>query len=135
MRNSEPPVVDPNLGRALAPTRSAEVLLLEAPQQLDPVALERLRFGLRLIALRSLSDAEAAEEVVQETLTRGLEALENGQLDDPHKMGAYFRGICHHVIVDMIRARQRTTSLDTLPEISNGDSSADALQTLISVEQ
>jgi RNA polymerase sigma factor (sigma-70 family) len=108
---------------------------LEAPQQLDPVALERLRFGLRLIALRSLSDAEAAEEVVQETLTRGLEALENGQLDDPHKLGAYFRGICHHVIVDMIRARQRTTSLDTLPEISNGDSSADALQTLISDEQ
>ena len=107
----------------------------DAPQQLDSATLERLRFGLRLIALRSLSDADAAEEVVQETLARGLDGLDNGRLDDPEKLGAYFRGICHHVIVDTIRARQRTMSLDTLPDISNGDSSADALHTLISEEQ
>jgi len=43
-------------------------------------------FGLRLIALRSLSDADAAEEVVQETLARGLDALDNGRLDAPEKL-------------------------------------------------
>ena len=107
----------------------------DAPQQLDPVTLERLRVGLRLIALRSLSDAEAAEEVVQETLTRGLGALEDGRLNDPAKLAAYFRGICHHVIVDTIRTRQRTTSLDALPERAKENPNGDALHVLISEEQ
>ena len=107
----------------------------DAPQQLDSVTLERLRTGLRLIALRSLSDVEAAEEVVQETLARGLGALEDGRLNDPAKLAAYFRGICHHVIVDTIRSRQRTTSLDTLPERPDGNPNGDALHALISSEQ
>ena len=102
----------------------------DALQQLDPAMLERLRSGLRLIALRSLSEADAAEEVVQETLARGLDALDNGRLDDPEKLGAYFRGICHHVIVDTIRARQRTTSLDAVPERPDGNPNGDALHTL-----
>ena len=109
--------------------------MADAPQRIDPETLERLRTGLRLIALRSLSDAEAAEEVVQETLARGLEALDNGRLIDPDKLGAYFRGICHHVIVDTIRARQRTTRLDAMPERAYGNPSRDALHTLISEEQ
>lgn len=109
--------------------------MADAPQRIDPETLECLRTGLRLIALRSLSDAEAAEEVVQETLARGLEALENGRLNDSDNLGAYFRGICHHVIVDTIRARQRITSLDALPERAYGNPSSDALHTLISEEQ
>jgi len=112
-----------------------EARLSDAPQQFDPVTLERLRTGLRLIALRSLSDVEAAEEVIQETLARGLGALEDGRLNDPAKLAAYFRGICHHVIVDTIRTRQRTTSLDALPERTHGNPSSDALHTLISKEQ
>lgn len=106
-----------------------------APQRLDAETLDRLSAGLRFIALRSLGDAEAAEEVVQETLARGLVALEDGRLDDPSKLGAYFRGICHHVIVDTIRARQRTTSFDGLPDPPDGNPSNDALHTLISKEQ
>jgi len=107
----------------------------DAPHQLDPETLARLHSGLRFIALRSLSDADAADEVVQETLARGLKALENGRLDDPGKLGAYFRGICHHVVVDTIRSRQRTTNLDSLPDRTDGNSVGDALQTLISEEQ
>lgn len=102
---------------------------------MDPETLERLRNGLRLIALRSLGNADAAEEVAQETLARGLEALDSGRLYDPQKLGAYFRGICHHVIVDTIRERQRTTSLEVLPEYADGNPSNDALHTLISEEQ
>jgi RNA polymerase sigma factor (sigma-70 family) len=112
-----------------------EARLRDAPQQLDPVTLERLRLGLRMIALRSFSDAEAAEEVVQETLARGLGALEDGRLDDPARLAAYFRGICHHVIVDTIRTRQRTTSLDALPERASGNPNGDALHVLITQEQ
>jgi len=122
--------------RLLAPISALqEARLSDAPQQLDPVTLERLSTGLRLIALRSLSDVEAAEEVVQETLARGLGALEAGRLNDPAKLAAYFQGICHHVIVDTIRKRQRTTSLDVLPDRADGNSPADALHTLISEEQ
>lgn len=106
----------------------------DAPQ-LDPSTLERLRTGLRFIALRSLSDPEAAAEVVQETVARGLEALRNGNLRDPQKLPAYFRGICHHVIVDTIRARSRTTSLDAMPEPTDGNPSGDALYTLITEEE
>lgn len=109
--------------------------MYNAPQQMDQETLDRLRIGLRFIALRSLSDAEAAEEVVQETLARGLEALKNGKLGDPEKLGAYFRGICHHVIVDTIRTRERITSLEVLPEQADGHPSNDALHTLISEEQ
>ena len=107
----------------------------DALQQLDPDMLERLRSGIRFIALRSLNDAELAGEVVQETLARGLEALDDGRLDDPNKLGAYFRGICHHVIVDTIRARQRTTSLESLPEPADSNLNGDALQSLITQEQ
>lgn len=107
----------------------------DAPRHIDPESLERLRAGLRFIALRSLTDVDAAEEVVQETLARGLESLSDGRLNDPAKLGAYFRGICHHVIVDTIRRRQRSTSLDSLPELTDGNPRRDALDTLIQQEQ
>lgn len=107
----------------------------DAPQQLDQDSLERLRSGLRFLALRSLTDVDAAEEVVQETIARGLESLNDGRLKDPAKLGAYFRGICHHVIVDTIRSRQRAASLEALPELTDGNPRRDALQTLITEEQ
>ena len=107
----------------------------DAPQKLDSDALERLRMGLRLIALRSMSDADAAEEVVQESLARGLAAIERDCLEDPKKVGAYFRAICRNLIVDTVRDRSRTTSLDLLPEPADLNPSNNALQTLISEEQ
>jgi len=107
----------------------------DATRQPDPETLERLRSGLRFIALRSLNDADLAADVVQETLSRGIDALNNGRLDDPAKLGAYFRGICNHVVVDTIRARQRTTSLDALTEPAEQNPNGDALQSLITQEQ
>lgn len=106
----------------------------DAPQ-LDPETIDRLRNGLRFIALRSLSDPDAAEEVVQETLARGLEGLRNGRPSDPAKIGAYLRGICRHVIVDTIRSRQRTAGLDSLQYRTNEYPHADALHVLISEEE
>lgn len=112
-----------------------EVRLSDAFQHMNPETLDRLRTGLRLIALHSLSDAEAAEEVVQETLARGMHALQDDRLDDPQRLAAYFRGICHHVIIDTIRARQRVTSLDVMPERTDGNVANNPLDTLISEER
>lgn len=109
--------------------------MADAPRHLDPQVLERLRTGLRLIALRSLNDADAAEEVVQETLLRGMQAIAAGRFHDHGSVGAYFRGICRHVVVDRVRKSHRTTSLDALPEQADGNPSNDALQTLVSREQ
>ncbi len=100
----------------------------------EPGTLETLRTGLRLIALRSLSDPDAADEVVQETLARGLTAFEEGRLQNPTKIGAYFRGIARHVIADMLRDRSRTESLAGHAETATGHGHTDALAVLISRE-
>ena len=63
-------------------------------------AVEQLRLGLRIMALRALGDPEAAEEAVQETLVRALEALREGRPRDPEKLGAFVRGIARHVIAE-----------------------------------
>ncbi|NNM04164.1 MAG: sigma-70 family RNA polymerase sigma factor [Gemmatimonadetes bacterium] len=106
-----------------------------APPSFDGERLEVLRSGLRIVALRSLGDLEAAEEAAQETLVRGLEALEQGRLENPQNPGAYFRGILRHVIADTIRQQRRTVSLEAVPEIPVSNPSSDALQHLISGEQ
>ena len=104
------------------------------PLQLDSDALERLRVGVRLLAVRSLSDPDACEEVVQETLARALAALRDGRLRDPAKLGAFVRGIARHVIADTHRARSRSgsTGVDTdgLPSGERGQ-----LEALISSEE
>lgn len=87
------------------------------------------------MALRALNDPDAAEEVAQESLARGLEALEAGQFRDEGSVGAYFRGICRHVIVDRIRREGRLTSLDALPEQPDQTAFPDALHALISRER
>ncbi len=102
--------------------------------RLDPESVETLVSGLRIIALRSLSDADAAEEAVQETLARGLAALEEARLQSPEKIGAYFRGIARHVIADMLRERSRTEGLGIAAEAGPASPHPDALAALISRE-
>jgi RNA polymerase sigma factor (sigma-70 family) len=94
-----------------------------------------LRSGLRIVALRSLGDPEAAEEAAQETIVRGLEALENDRLDDPENPGAYFRGILRHVIADTLRHRRRVISLEGAEDLPDPNPTSDALHALISKEQ
>jgi RNA polymerase sigma factor (sigma-70 family) len=76
------------------------------------VELERLRGGLRIIALRTLGDPDAAEEAVQETLARACIAIEEGRLGDPAKLPAYVAGIARHVCSHMLRDRKHTVPLD-----------------------
>jgi RNA polymerase sigma-70 factor (ECF subfamily) len=103
---------------------------------LDPLAAElsRLRAGIRIMAWGALRDADAAEEVAQETIGRVMQALREERVRRPESLGAFARAIAHHVIVDTLRARRRIEPLG-----QNGAEALacedDSLGSLISAEQ
>ncbi len=111
--------------------------MASSTSELGPDELERLRAGLEIMALRSLRDREAAEEAVQETLTRAVEAAKQGRIKNPEKLGVFVRGIARHVIADMIRARKHTTGLEALAGTPSApdDPDSDALSLIISKQQ
>ncbi len=109
--------------------------MVSAAGQPQPEVIERLRAGLQIMALRALGDPEAAEEAVQETLVRALEALRDGRLSDPGKLGAFVRGIARHVITDIHRARQRTAPLRTAPGADPASTANDPLAALVTAEE
>ena len=92
--------------------------------------LERLRPGLRIIALRMLGDPDAADDAVQETLSRAVVAIEESRLADPTKLAAYVAGIARHVCSHVIRDRKDTTTLDGFR-----DERPDPLDSLISAAE
>ncbi|MDB4874760.1 MAG: polymerase sigma factor [Gemmatimonadetes bacterium] len=100
--------------------------------QLTTQQLETLANGVRILALRRLGDADAARDVVQETMARLLDALGKGQLRDPERVGAFARGIAHHVIVDYRRATGRLT---TLPDELANEAAPSALDLLVRDEE
>jgi len=102
--------------------------------RLAPETVETLVSGLRIIALRSLSDPDSADEAVQETMARGLAALDDARLRSLDKLGAYFRGIARHVIADALRDRKRTEHLDDGARAALPSTHRDALASLISRE-
>jgi RNA polymerase sigma-70 factor (ECF subfamily) len=102
-----------------------------APQE----EIERLRPGLQIMALHALGDREAADEIVQETLVRALEALQSGRFRDTGDLGAFVRGIARHVIADTLRARQRRASLNMAPPTGGGATLENPLSRLITQEE
>ncbi len=109
--------------------------MVSAAGQPQPEVIERLRLGLQIMALRALGDPEAAEEAVQETLVRALEALRDGRVGDPEKLGAFVRGIARHVIADIHRARQRAAPLHAMPGAGPHSTGDDPLTALITAEE
>lgn len=97
--------------------------------------IERLRPGLQIMALHALGDREAADEVVQETLVRALEAMKSGRFRDSGDLGAFVRGIARHVIADALRARQRSVPLDAVSTALGGAALENPLSRLISQEE
>src|ERR1700674_4454018 len=92
------------------------------------VDLELLRSGIRLMALRALGDADAADDVAQESLARAVDVLRC----PPANLGAYVAGIARHVIADHFRMRQRVVPLDQLSADALPAAGADALTVLCS---
>jgi RNA polymerase sigma-70 factor (ECF subfamily) len=109
--------------------------LVPPGRKLELEVVEQLRPGLQIMALRALGDLEAAEEAVQETLVRALEALRDDRPRDPKKLGAFVRGIARHVIADAHQARRRTAPLAAVPETELGTGSDDPLSALITDEE
>jgi len=97
--------------------------------------LDCLRAGLRILALRALGNLDAAEEAVQETLVRAVDALRNERLVDPTKLAAYVAGIARHVCSHMRRDEKHIVSLDVLPVESGIGAAADPLEALISAAE
>ena len=75
------------------------------------VDLDRIRSGIRMLALRALGDADAADEVAQESMVRLVSALSAGTTPGTSP-GAYARGIALHVIADHRRNARRTIPHD-----------------------
>ena len=103
------------------------------PPQLE--SLERLRLGLRIMALHALGDQESAEEVVQETLVRALGVLCDKESRSPENLGAFIRGIARHVIADTCAVRRRSVPLEDMPGRDGGANLEDPLRVLVTKEE
>jgi len=106
------------------------------PDRTEPQErIEELRPGLQIMALHALGDREAADEIVQETLVRALEALQSGRFRDAGDLGAFVRGIARHVIADALRGRQRSVPLHAVPPLRGGETLENPLGRLIKQEE
>jgi RNA polymerase sigma-70 factor (ECF subfamily) len=101
----------------------------------ESTVVEQLRSGLQIMALRALGDLEAAEEVVQETLVRALEALRDGRPKDPEKLGAFARGIARHVIADTRKALGRSIPLEAISDVRLDPGRDNPLTALVTAEE
>jgi RNA polymerase sigma-70 factor (ECF subfamily) len=97
--------------------------------------LEHFRAGLQLMAAHRLGSTDAAEEAVQETLARAVVALANGQPAESDRFGAFVTGIARHVIIDILRARGRLASLDTVANHQHPQGGPDALDGLVTATE
>ena len=102
---------------------------------LSAEALERIRHGVRLLALHELGDAELADEVAQETLARLVQAIREGRLREASMVGAFARGVARHVVADVIRLRRRHVEIDAVGSHPTLASQDDALAALVSADQ
>ena len=105
------------------------------PKLLDDADLDRLRTGVRIMALRTFGNSDSADEVVQETLTRALAAVHAGQPSDPLKLAAYVAGIARNVIARMLRDGKRTLRLDPSVEESVAQPGPNALEEIVDADE
>jgi RNA polymerase sigma factor (sigma-70 family) len=99
---------------------------------LTPKQIALLRNGLRMMALRALGDVDEAEDVVQESLLRALDAVSAEIASDPVRLGAFVGGIARHVIADVRRREARTT---VLPEGQPDSKHSDCLDDVVKAEE
>ncbi len=72
--------------------------------ELDPRTLEGYRRRLRYKVCYHVGGfCPDVEDLVQETMTRFLEALRDNKIRNPERMGAFLSGTCNHVIAEYRR--------------------------------
>lgn len=89
--------------------------------------------GIRFLALRLLGDADAADDVAQETMLRAWRTSTDPKGHAIHDQAAFVHGIARHVIADFQRRSAKTVSLDTAGPVAAN--SRDALDVLVSDEE
>ncbi len=67
---------------------------------------KRLKYSLR----RKLRSDDLIEDVRQETLLRVLVNLRSKELDRPMHLSGYVNGVCHNVMLELLRAERRACS-------------------------
>lgn len=114
-----------------APGRSPDALA----EDLTRRYWDRLRF----FAMRRVRDAATAEDVAQETLKRGLEALRAGRVQNLEAMPAFLfqtaRNVCMHHGRSLGRGALALQRLGATAEEPGSRSEDDPLQTLITEER
>ncbi len=95
--------------------------------------LEELREPLKIFAARRLRNWTAAEDVAQETLTQGLEALRAGRLENPDALPGYLFQTALHLCLRRFRSADRERR--ALARFRPGHSTEDVLGTLLSEER
>jgi RNA polymerase sigma-70 factor (ECF subfamily) len=81
--------------------------------------------SLLFVTLRKrLSDAQAIEDVTQETLVRALEHID-GLRENP-KLGAFVMGISHHVLQEWYRTESRAVPLEEKHNVIPGPANVEA---------
>ncbi|HEU4734864.1 MAG TPA: sigma-70 family RNA polymerase sigma factor [Kofleriaceae bacterium] len=86
--------------RATAGDRAAEA---ELCRRFAPAA--------RTFARRRLRGADAVEEFAQDVLLRLVQALREGAVDDPPRVGGFVLGICRNLSRERARTQERRTAL------------------------
>src|SRR5215831_16775336 len=80
---------------------------------LDPERIDRYRRKVRYKVCYHLgSFCQDVEDVVQETLTRFLGAIQDGKVRNPESLGAFLSGICNNVILEYRRRLWKESSAD-----------------------
>lgn len=96
----------------------------------------RFETRIRFLATRQLGDAELADDVVQETLTRVLFALRNERVQQLESLPGYVLQTARHVCLQKIRSLQRERrALGGLQRQGSSQQGADALTGLITAER
>jgi len=102
----------------------------------DSVELVALRSRLRLFAARRLGDWTAAEDVAQEALRRGLEAMRNGRIGESGGLPGFLLRTAHHICLHRGRSAVRERrALRRLVAGAEGGSAESPLNQLISAEE
>ncbi len=97
--------------------------------------LEEFREPLKIFAARRLRDWTAAEDVAQETLTRGLEALRAGRLENPDALSGYLFQTALNVCFRRFRSADRERRAFARFRPGDPADEADPLGRLVSAER
>ena len=96
-----------------APAAVAELVLAagRGERSAEATLCQRLAPVVRGFARRRLRGAEAVEEFAQDALLLMIEALREGRVEQPERLGGFVLGICRSLAFDRARQRERRAAL------------------------